>query len=84
MKRATPKKKPAPAPKFNRYNVEFLGKAWMRGVLTVDAKDEQEARMKAFADMREGGIVWQYIEEDEEYDAKIREVDFVCQVKATS
>lgn len=56
----------------------------MRGVLTVDAKDEQEARMKAFADMREGGIVWQYIEEDEEYDASIREVDFVCKIKATS
>ena len=58
-----------------RFNVEFRGKAWMRGVLTVYAKDEREARMKAFADMREGGIVWDYVEEDEEYNPCVLEVD---------
>ena len=61
--------------KLKRFNVEFRGKAWMRGVLTVEAKNEQEARAKAFADRLETGIEWKYVEEDEEYDARIVEVE---------
>jgi len=63
------KKKP------KRFNVEFRGKAWMQGVLTVEAKNEQEARATAFAQRLEDGIEWRYVEEDEEYDPRIVEVD---------
>jgi hypothetical protein len=47
----------------------------MRGVLTVEAADEQEARANAFAKRLEEGIEWKYVEEDEEYDPRIVEVD---------
>jgi hypothetical protein len=46
-------------------------------VLTVEAKDEQDARAKAFAERQEDGVVWKYVEEDEEYDARIVDVDQV-------
>lgn len=69
------KKKKTPVQIPRRYNVEFRGKAWVQGILTVDAKNEQEARVKAFADYRETGIVWRYVEEDEEYGVRVVEVD---------
>jgi len=65
-------------PATGRFNVEFRGKAWVQGILTVDAKNEQEARVKAFSDYRETGIVWRYVEEDEEYGVRVVEVDRVC------
>jgi len=43
--------------------------------LTVEATNEQEARVKAFADYRETGIVWKYVEEDEEFGVRVVEVD---------
>jgi hypothetical protein len=43
--------------------------------LTVDAANEQEARVKAFADYRETGIVWKYVEEDEEFGVRVVDVD---------
>ena len=57
-----------------RFNVEFRGKAWVQGVLTVEAKDPQEAGVKAFADYRETGIVWKYVEEDEEFGVRVVEI----------
>jgi len=61
--------------KKKRFNVEFRGKAWVQGVLTVEAKNEQEARTKAFADYMSEGLVWKYVETDEEYDVRIVDVD---------
>ena len=47
----------------------------MRGVITVSAVDDQAARTLAFARYMNEGIVWNYIEEDEDYATRIVEVD---------
>lgn len=47
----------------------------MRGIITVEATDEQAARATAFAQRLEDGIEWRYVEEDEEYEPRIVEVD---------
>jgi hypothetical protein len=47
----------------------------MKGILTVEAENDQEARKVAFAQYMEEGIVWKYVETDEEYDPRIVEVD---------
>ena len=64
--------------KLNRYVVKFYGRAYVRGEITVQAKSIHEAMAVAFADMKDGGIVWEYEEYDEEYDPRIREVDELC------
>jgi len=60
---------------LKNFNVEFRGKSFMRGVITVSAVDDQAARTLAFARYMNEGIVWNYIEEDEDYATRIVEVD---------
>lgn len=48
---------------------------WVRGIITVDAKNDQEARSTAFAKYWEDGIEWRMVEEDERYPARVVEVD---------
>ena len=69
------KKRP---PSLKKYNVEFWGKVYVSGVITVMAKDEQAARTAAFAEYQEEGIYWgNHMEDDENYPVRIHSVDAV-------
>lgn len=72
--KSKPKRRPTPLKKFN---VEFWGKAYVHGVLTVLATDEQAARAAAFAEYQGDGIYWNLGEQDEEYPVRIHDVSVV-------
>lgn len=63
---------------LKKYNVEFWGKVYVSGIITVMAKDEQAARTAAFAEYQEEGIYWgNHMEDDENYPARIHDVTLV-------
>lgn len=71
---ATKKRK---APKLRQYNVEFWGRAYVHGIITVEAADEQAARSAAFAQYQDDGIFWDVGETMEDYPVRIHSVDAV-------